>query len=166
MQFMGILILVFAFSIAYATFIENDFGRSSAKALIYNSWWFELILILLVYNLMNNIIRYRLFSFKKIAALTFHLSFIIILLGASITRYISFEGMMHIREGESTNQFISDDTFLQIHVNDNTHQLNYDKKLFLSAISNNKSSVKLNFKDHHIKIKTISFCIHKIFLKV
>ena len=57
MQLMTILILIFAFSIGYATFIENDFGRTSAKALIYNSWWFELILILLAYNLINNIIR-------------------------------------------------------------------------------------------------------------
>ena len=145
MQLMTMLILIFASSIGYATFIENDFGRSSAKALIYNSWWFESILILLVYNLINNIIKYKLFCFEKIAALTFHLSFIIILMGAGITRYISFEGMMHIREGETTNQFVSDDTFLQVHINDKKHQLNHDKKLFLSAISNNKFSVKLDF---------------------
>ena len=44
-------------------------------------------------------------------------------MGAGITRYISFEGMMHIREGEATNQFVSDDTFLQVHIN--------DKKTFL-----------------------------------
>ena len=66
MQFMSLLILIFACSIGYATFIENDFGRSSAKALIYNTWWFELILILLVYNLMNNILRYKLFRLSKL----------------------------------------------------------------------------------------------------
>ena len=131
MQLMTMLILIFAFSIGYATFIENDFGRTSAKALIYNSWWFELILILLAYNLINNIIRYKLFRFEKIAALLFHLSFIIILIGAGVTRYVSFEGMMHIREGKATNQFISDDTFLQVHINDKKHQLNHDKLLQL-----------------------------------
>jgi len=107
MQFMTLLILLFAFAIGYATFIENDFGRSTAKSLIFTSWWFELILVLLVFNLFNNLIRFRLFRFEKIAALTFHLSFIIILLGAGITRYISYEGMMHIREGDDTNLFIS-----------------------------------------------------------
>ena len=50
MQLMTMLILIFAFSIGYATFIENDFGRTSAKALIYNSWWFELILILYLHE--------------------------------------------------------------------------------------------------------------------
>ena len=116
MQMMTLLILLFAFSIGYATFIENDFGRSSAKALVFTAWWFEAILALLVFNLINNLIRFRLFRWEKIAALTFHLSFILILVGAGITRYVSHEGMMHIREGDSTNLFISDDTFLQIHI--------------------------------------------------
>jgi cytochrome c biogenesis protein ResB len=97
MQLMTLLILLFAFAIGFATFIENDFGRSSAKSLIFSAWWFEAILILLVFNLVNNLIKFKLFRLEKIAALTFHLSFIIILVGAGITRYISYEGMMHIR---------------------------------------------------------------------
>ena len=155
MQLMSTLILLFAFSIGYATFIENDFGRTSAKALIYNAWWFEMIFVLLTYALINNLIKYKLFRIEKIAALTFHLSFILILIGAGITRYISYEGMMHIREGESTDQFISDDTFLQIHINDKIHQLNHAKKLFLSGITSNNFSLKLDFKDHDIKIKSV-----------
>ncbi|MBT4881394.1 MAG: cytochrome c biogenesis protein CcsA [Flavobacteriales bacterium] len=154
---MSILILLFAFSIGYATFIENDFGRTSAKALIYNSWWFEMILALLTYNLVNNVIKYKLFRLEKIASLTFHLSFILILIGAGITRYISYEGMMHIREGESTNQFISDDTFLQIHINDKVHQLNHTEKLFLSGITNSDFSLKLDFKDNDIKVEGVEF---------
>ena len=157
MQLMSILILLFAFSIGYATFIENDFGRTSAKALIYNSWWFEMILALLTYNLVNNVIKYKLFRLEKIASLTFHLSFILILIGAGITRYISYEGMMHIREGESTNQFISDDTFLQIHINDKVHQINHTEKLFLSGITNSDFSLKLDFKDNDIKVEGVEF---------
>ena len=157
MQLMSTLILLFAFSIGYATFIENDFGRTSAKALIYNAWWFEMIFVLLTYALINNLIKYKLFRIEKIAALTFHLSFILILIGAGITRYISYEGMMHIREGESTDQFISDDTFLQIHINDKIHQLNHAEKLFLSGITSNNFSLKLDFKDHDIKIKSVDF---------
>mgnify|MGYP006126200225 CR=1 FL=1 len=157
MKLMSVLILLFAFSIGYATFIENDFGRTSAKALIYNAWWFELILVLLTYSLINNLIRYKLFRLEKLATLTFHLSFILILIGAGITRYISYEGMMHIREGESTDQFISDDTFLQIHINDKVHQLNHSEKLILSGITNNNFSLKLDFKDFDIKLESIKF---------
>jgi cytochrome c-type biogenesis protein CcsB len=157
MQVMIILSLLFSFSIGYATFIENDFGRSSAKSLIFSAWWFEAILGLLVFNLVNNLIKFRLFRLEKIAALTFHLSFIIILLGAAITRYVSYEGMMHIREGDASNLFISDDTFIQVHINDRLHQYSYDKKLFLSGISNNNFDINVNFKDNDIFIESISF---------
>lgn len=157
MKLMSVLILLFAFAIGYATFIENDFGRSTAKALVFSSWWFEFILILLVFSLINNLIKFRLFRWEKIAALTFHLSFIIMLIGSGITRYISYEGMMHIREDDSTNLFISDDTFLQIHIDDREHQYKYDKKLFLSAITSNNFNVNVNFKNNDISIKSIEF---------
>ena len=65
MRLMSILLLLFAFVIGYATFIENDFGRSTAKSLVFSSWWFELILALLVFNLVNNIVKYRLFRWEK-----------------------------------------------------------------------------------------------------
>ena len=157
MKLMSILILLFAFAIGYATFIENDFGRSTAKALIFSKWWFEAILILLTYNMINNLIKYKLFRLEKIASLTFHLGFICILIGAGITRYISYEGMMHIREGDSTNLFISDDTFLQIHIDDKEHQYKYDKKLYLSAITSNIFNINVNFKENDIAIRSVEF---------
>ena len=141
----SLLLLVFAAVIGVATFIENDFGRVTAKALIYSKWWFELILFMLLINLIYNLKRYNLFRKEKLAVLTFHLAFIIILIGSAITRYHSFEGMMHIREGEESNIIISDDTFLQVKVDNRKLQLDYDKKLFLSAISNNNFSIPLDF---------------------
>ena len=157
MQFMTLLILLFAFSIGYATFIENDFGRSSAKSAIFSSWWFEAILGLLVFNLINNLFRFKLFRLEKIAALTFHLAFIVILIGSAITRYISYEGMMHIREGDATNLFMSDDTFLKVHIDDRSYQYKYDKKVFLSGIKNKNFEVNVNFKDYDIRIESIDF---------
>ncbi len=157
MKLMSILILLFAFAIGYATFIENDFGRATAKALVFSAWWFESILILLAYNLIINVIKFKLFRLEKIASLTFHLAFILILIGAGITRYISYEGMMHIREGDATNLFISDDAFLQVHIDDKEHQYKYDKKLYLSGITSNCFSVDVDFKDNDIEIKSVEF---------
>jgi hypothetical protein len=37
-----------------------------------------------------------------------------IISGAFVTRYISYEGMMPIREGAAENQFYSDKTFLTV----------------------------------------------------
>ena len=135
MKFVIILLIVFAFSIGYATFIENDFGTDSAKALIYNTWWFELLLIILAVSLILNMFKHKLFRKEKLPILAFHLSFILILIGAGITRYMSYEGMMSISEGQSQNTFISNDVFLQIKVNDKKNQFLLDKKLDLSGIT-------------------------------
>ena len=151
------LILLFASVIGYATFIENDFGRVSAKALIYSKWWFELILLILTVNLIYNLKRYNLFRKEKLAVLTFHLAFIVILIGSGITRYYSFEGMMHIREGDESNIIVSDDVFLQLKVDNRKVQLEYDKKLFLSGISNNNFSIPINFLDNDISIDYVDF---------
>ena len=47
MRFMAFLLLLFFVAIGYATFIENDFGTQTAKALIYNAKWFEIVIVLL-----------------------------------------------------------------------------------------------------------------------
>ena len=65
------------------------------------------------------------------ASLIFHISFIMIVIGAGVTRYVSFEGMMSIREGEQSNLIVSDRTFLQINVHNNAYQYSYDKPLLL-----------------------------------
>ncbi|MAX68635.1 MAG: c-type cytochrome biogenesis protein CcsB [Flavobacteriales bacterium] len=135
MKFVVLLLLIFAFSIGYATFIENDFGTDSAKALIYNTWWFELLLIILGISLILNMIKHKVFRKDKLAILTFHLSFILILLGAAITRYTGYEGMMQINKGESKNTFISDGVFLQIKVHDKDNQYSLDKNMYLSGIT-------------------------------
>ena len=107
MLFTVLLLIMFAISIAYATFIENDYGTATAQALIYQAWWFELLLAVGIINLTGSVFRYKLVNRKKWAILMFHLAFILIIIGAGVTRYFGFEGSMHIREGESTNQVIS-----------------------------------------------------------
>ena len=47
---MAVLLLVYAFAMAYATFLENDYGTPAAKALIYEAKWFEAIMFLLILN--------------------------------------------------------------------------------------------------------------------
>ena len=64
---------------------------------------------------------------------------------------------MHIREADATNVFISDDTFLQVHIDDRLQQYKYDKKLFLSGITSNNFDINVNFKDHDISIESVSF---------
>ncbi|OUR90888.1 cytochrome C biogenesis protein [Flavobacteriales bacterium 34_180_T64] len=115
----AILFLVFAASMAAGTFLDSSMDTSPTpytRNLIYNSWWFEAIMVFFVINFIGNMFRYRLFSKKKWATLSLHLAFIFILLGAFITRYISYEGMMAIREGATESTFLSQKTYVTAYI--------------------------------------------------
>ena len=68
--------LLFTISIAAGTFIENDYGTIAARALIFNSWWLELFLLLLCSIFIYNIFQYKLYYPKKLPVLFLHISFI------------------------------------------------------------------------------------------
>jgi len=109
---MGILFVIFAASMAAATFIENDYGSAAAYNFVYDTRWFELILLLLAVNLSGQVVSYKLFRKEKLTILLFHLSFILILAGAAITRYAGWEGSIHIREGEEQDKCFSGDRYI------------------------------------------------------
>ena len=109
---MAVLFLVFAAAMAIGTFVESQYSTETARIYIYNATWFEVIMALFMINFIGNISRYKLFRWKKWPVLVLHLSWVLIILGAFVTRYISFEGVMPIREGASENRFYSDKTYL------------------------------------------------------
>ena len=163
---MGALLLFYAFSMALATFVENDYGTAVAKALIYNCWWFELVMFFLILNFIGNIKRYQLISFKKLPLLVFHLAFIIIFIGGYVTRYISFEGSMHIREGQASNDVVSDATFFKIQIGQDQQALAYDDKPAI-LISNRIPSYlkpfkktflsKYDYKGQIVRVQVVDF---------
>ncbi len=121
--FTGVLFVIFAVAMAVATFIENDFGAASARQIIYNSKWFELIFLLLVINLSGQIFTYKLYKRKKLTVLIFHLSFIIIIAGAAITRYTGYEGRVHIREGEAVSYGLTGDKYMSLAIYNSADEL-------------------------------------------
>jgi cytochrome c-type biogenesis protein CcsB len=152
MRTMVILILLFAIAIGTATFIENDFGTPASKAVVYNTSWFELLLFLLFINLVANIQRYKLMQWKKWPVFLFHFAFILILLGSAVTRYISYEGILHIREGKSSSLMQSDKTYLQIKVDDKVQQYTYDKQMFVNPLYNKPFDHSFDFSGKKVDI--------------
>lgn len=138
---------------AIATFIESSYGTEAAQGLIYKAFWFELILLLLALNLSVNFIRYRMYPRQRIAVGLFHISFILILIGAGITRYISFEGVMHIREGNSANFILSSDDYLTVKAGDQT----ISKTVLFSELTYKDFDEKIKVGDHTIRLKSVGF---------
>ena len=133
----GLYILLFAAAIGTATFIENDFGTSAAQKVIYKSWWFELLLALFGITIIVNIFKFRMIQQKKWPLLLFHGSIIIILLGAGVTRYFGFEGIMHIRENGTANSFRSSNAFLKFKVNKSNKTFDFDEPVLFASLGNN-----------------------------
>lgn len=133
----GIYILLFATVIAIATFIENDFGTSSAQKVVFRAWWFELLLLLFSITLVVNIIKFRMIPQKKWALLLFHTSMIIILIGAGVTRYFGFEGTMHIREHDSSNTLLSAETYLNFEVIKDGQKFQFSEPVLFATLGNN-----------------------------
>ena len=128
-RLMALLFLLFPAAMAMGTFVESWYSTDTAKIWIYDAWWFELLMGLLMLNFLGNIFKYRLLRKEKWAILLLHLSFILILFGAFITRYFGYEGVMPIREGETTATFMSEKTYLTVWVDGEIDGVPKRKKL-------------------------------------
>lgn len=154
---MSVLVVLFFVAMAVATFVENDYGTPTAKALIYNARWFELIMLLLALNFIGNISRYKLFRREKWPVLLFHIAFLVILVGAFVTRYFGFEGLMPIREGETTHTILSDITYISAQVDNGKEQKDYQKEVLFGALSNNHFKWKEHFREKPFTIEYQDF---------
>lgn len=109
---MVVLLLILAIGAAIGTFIENDYGSLQAKELVYNSMWYQFTLLLASINLIAVMYKTKMYKIKT--RMLFHISFVIILIGASITHFFGIDGVMHIREGEKSNIVVVQDKNIEV----------------------------------------------------
>ena len=155
-RLMAVLFLTFAIAMAAGTFIEDAYNTDTARIWIYNSKWFEAIMLFFMINFFGNIKRYQLWKKEKWATLMLHFSFIFIIAGAFITRYISYEGMMPIREGAASNQVYSDKTFLTVFVDGDykgeMRRRVFENPLLLSPVADNDFTISDKFAETPFEI--------------
>lgn len=163
---MTVLLLLYGISMAVATFIENDYDTATAKTLVYNSTWFEILMLWLIILFATNIKTYRLIRREKWSILVFHFAFIFMFIGGAITRYVSFEGQMPIKEHQTTNEIISDLTYFKLLVTDGNKALSYDKNPYMMSYFNGKDTKwpfkrtyeqNYQFDDKVISLKTLDY---------
>ena len=160
-RLMAVLFLVFAFSLGLGTFIENYYTTATAKVWIYNATWFEVIMIFFVINFAGNIVRYRLHRREKWSTLLLHLSFVLILIGAGVTRYISYEGMMPIREGATENTFLSSETYLTTfidgEIDGQPRRRVLQEEILLAPGASNEHTINTDYNGQPVKIEVVDF---------
>lgn len=152
-----ILLVVYGSACAVATFVENDFGTPSAKALVYNTEWFDLLHLLLVLNLIGVLILSRAWQRKKYASFLFHSSLVVIFVGAAITRYYGFEGVMHIREGERSSTIESQEEFITIlaKIDDKLYRAFFPTTI--TPLVQKKFNQSLPFEDSHLSVQYLDY---------
>ncbi len=153
MPFMAFLFLALGISMAIATFVESSYGTPVARALVYRTWWFELLWALFALNLVNNFLRFRLYTKEKLTMGIFHISFILMLLGAVITRYVGYEGLMHIREGESSDYILSREDYFTASFGDQEKT----KHVIFSEMTPKKYTAKFAAGGGELSVKTIGY---------
>jgi cytochrome c-type biogenesis protein CcsB len=99
-----LLLVLYAFLLAVATFIEKYYGTPAARTMIYYSPLFFFLQFLLVVNFVAVFVRKKMWKKKKYGFILLHLSFIVILAGALTSHLFGKEGTFHLREGETGNQ--------------------------------------------------------------
>ena len=160
-KFMLILMILFPFSMGLGTFLESWYSTEAARIWIYNAWWFELLMVLLIVCFIGNIKKYNLFVKGKRAVLLMHLSWILILLGAFVTRYIGDEGVMPIRENTVSNSYLSEKTYLKILIDgekDGEEQRKTLKsRLLMSEHTNNNFKISDDFNNEIFSIEYKDF---------
>jgi cytochrome c-type biogenesis protein CcsB len=162
----GILFIVFAAAMATGTFLDAGQDTSPTpytRNLIYNAWWFEAIMLLFVVNFVGNIFRFKLHKKEKWVTLVLHLSFIFILLGAFVTRYVSYEGMIAIREGATENAFLSQKTYITAYIDGDylidgvPQRLPLEREVDFSARLNNRFKIKTKYNQQPVTIELEKF---------
>lgn len=98
-----ILLVHYVILLAAATFVEKSQGTAVARETIYNNPLFYLLQLILVVYFCATAWKARLWQQRKYGILVMHISFIVILLGALVTNLFGFEGIVHIREGETAS---------------------------------------------------------------
>mgnify|MGYP003543379998 FL=1 len=157
-----LLLAILAIGAGVATFIENDFGTSSARVLVYNNTWYEIVLVLTTINLCGIIYKFKMWN--NLPRFLFHFSFVVILLGAIITRYVGYEGIMQIPQGTTTNQMISLEPYLQVTVKEGEKVVAYKEwqNEFTSLLPElNNFSYKVDFDNNNLSIDYKRFQFEK-----
>ena len=139
-----------AIASGYATFFESAWGRDGAYDVIYAARWFEILLILLTANMIFLFIKRWPYELRQIGFMLVHLSLIVILLGAGMTRYLGYEGVMPIREGESTDYIYSDR--LHIQLTQDGSRSSFPVRLWKPGANSIKNNVRLNDRSYELGV--------------
>lgn len=106
MKFAVVIILLFALALVYGTFMESYHGREFANKLVYKSWWFMgmqllMFLSILTATLARLPLKKRLYGFY-----TLHSGLLILFIGSFLTYVTGVDGMLELMPNQPSNKVL------------------------------------------------------------
>ena len=98
--------------LATGTIIESLHGTDAARLVVYQSWWFSLILLVLAVNLLTAALSRMPWKVKHTGFVITHLGIILILTGSWLTAQTVVDGQIAIEEGQSEHRITLSDPLL------------------------------------------------------
>ena len=114
MKFAVVIILLFSVALIIGTFMESYHGREFANRLVYKSYWFMGIQLLMFLSILTATLvrlpaKKRLYGFY-----TIHAGLILLFIGSFITYVNGIDGIVELRPNEPTNKIQLDEDILAI----------------------------------------------------
>ncbi|MGG7074116.1 cytochrome c biogenesis protein CcsA [Campylobacter sp. 9BO] len=150
-KFVLLLLLALAVAAGVATFLESIYDTATAQIFVYEALWYETVMLLLIVSLFGIIFRTKMW--RRFGAFVVHFAFIIIAIGAFMTRYMGEEGVLHVREHEASNEMISVKPYLQIESDGKI----YEHYLKLAQIGDNSFEIAQPIDGNTLKVKFHSY---------
>lgn len=134
-KFAVIIILLFAVTLTYGTFMESYHGTDYANRLVYKSWWFILLEICMFLSIfMATVVRLppkkRLYGFY-----TIHAGLIILFIGSFFTYINGVDGSL---------QLLPNTPSRTIFINEDLLRINFPKKSYKLALPYTHKSIRIN----------------------
>ena len=138
----AVLMLVVGIASAKATFIESfQGGRDAAYSMVYAATWFEVILGLIMLNLLLTFFKRMPYRPRQTGFALIHISIVVILFSAGVTRFFGQEGIIPIREGQSVDFYYTDKPHVQVSLAGDTGS--YPVRLYKAGSLNISKNVEV-----------------------
>lgn len=146
-----VLLIVFGVASGVATFIESIYDTQTAWKVVYETGWYELVMVLLAVLMIGIIIKTAMY--KKFGIFLFHIAFVVILIAAAMTRYYGEEGVIHIREGMSEDHMITTKSYLQMQMDDTI----VDRPLALGQMGDNYFKYTFDMNGSSVSVEYLDY---------
>jgi len=103
--FAAVLLVLLLVAMACATVFESAHGTEQARVVFYQSRWFEWLLAMLAINVLAAVLLRYPFAKRQVGFVVTHLSILVIMGGALVTKHYGIDGQVGLLEGETVKHF-------------------------------------------------------------